>query len=147
MIIVLAPDDTDIINVAKNQSAANAAIYGICYVWGNGEIPQLRTNEDLFLIGHGNTADEIGNRDGDMFFNGIDLVRNIKPIFPTRYNANIYIDACYTANIPRGGFSLIENVKNQINVLPGIGSVYIFGRRGSVTGAIPAPRNNAWIRA
>lgn len=144
MLIVLAPDDAGIIEIAKSHSTDNPEIYGKAYIWGD-DMPKLNQNENLFIVGHGNNT-EIGNAKGDFFVNGIALILNLKPLFPPDYDGCIFIDACHSGDIPPGKFSLIEQVRSQAECLP-IKHVVVYGRKGTVSGAVPAPGDSAWVSA
>lgn len=150
MIIVASPNDQTIINIAQNQSANNVNTYGNTYVMGNS-IPQLGPNENLFIIGHAtprgdSNLPELGDANGAFAVDGQELYGNLEPIFPAGYAADVYIDACSSANWGRGGFSFIELFKSQI--APVFNGVRVFGRLGEVSGNIPDPNDNSvWRQA
>lgn len=150
VIIVLSPNDAGIINLARGQSHAQPGTFGQTFVTNGGQIPQLQPNESLVFIGHGTTrgtenSPQIGDANGDFGLDGVELWDNFRSRFPAGYTANVYIDACQSANFPRNMFSLIEVFKSQAD--PHLPRTRIFGRAGAAAGAIPAPGDRGWVQA
>lgn len=150
MIIVASPGDNNIIQLAQNQSQQSHNIFGNTHVMGTNQIPPLGLNEHLFILGHGikkgdSNLPEIGDENGAFALDGDELFDNLRSVFPAGYAADVYIDACQSANIPRGDFSFVELFKTRItNVFEG---VRVFGRVGDICGNTPHPGDTQWRQA
>ncbi|MBT8224171.1 MAG: hypothetical protein HKP61_10210 [Dactylosporangium sp.] len=149
MIIVLSPADQTIIDSARRQSTNDHRIYGDIYVMGE-YIPRLPGGENLFFTGHGSPPSggdlaQIGYEDADhLGLDGLELFENFQEIIPADRSVDVYIDACYAANVRFGSFSLIETFRSGFDVTRN-GAVY--GRIGAVGTLIPKPNDPSWIRA
>jgi hypothetical protein len=151
MIIVLAPNDGNLIRSARRQSANFPEIYGRTYLGdGSVAIPPLGELEDLFFSGHGlidgaSGNAEIGDAGGDFALDGLELWDNFKDIFPDMYQGRIYIDACEAADFGQDMFSLIETFSSQSDVT--LGDAGVYGRSGDVGYEIPQPDDPGWTSA
>jgi hypothetical protein len=152
MILVLC-DDIGIYNTAQTTSLGNQMTFGNVYRYVTPIVPQLGRNEDLFIIAHGMQG-EIGNEVGPPAWNALQLLEYLMgesdrfnhgalhSIFPDGYRGNIYLSACYTQNVERGGMSIAENFGNLAGVQ--LSGSRVYGQRGGVTGTIPSPGDRAW---
>ena len=147
MIVVASPKDHTIIQRSQRQSQLSHDIFGDTYVMGTDQIPQLGLNENLFIIGHGikkgdSGLAEIGDEEGGLSMSGDELFDNLYPVFPAGYAADVYIDACESANVSRGEFSLIELFHTKIaNIFK---DVRVFGHTGEICGDILPPGDPRW---
>jgi len=149
LIIVVAPNDVQIIQIAQQQGNDPAGVFGNDIVAGGGPIPALAANENLFFIGHGIAGGggnaEIGDANGAFAVDGLELWDNFSAIFPGGYGGDVYIDACYSANYPAGMFSLIETFKANADLV--LNHTFVFGRTGQVAGLMPPPGDPTWVQA
>jgi hypothetical protein len=142
MIIVASPSDAGIIATARAQSNNWPDIYGDTYILGQDQLPPLEAGENLFVIAHGiakgaSGVAEIGEQSGAFYVNGLEFWDNLKGIFHSLYSGDIYIDACFSANVAYDNFSFIEVLKAKTD--GALTDVDIFGRFGRIGGDIPDP--------
>jgi hypothetical protein len=150
MILFLCNDDA----LAWNAVAPQAGpVFGNAYQLIQNGMPQLGVNENLFIVAHG-LPGEIGNQNGMLAWNALELwnyLTNTTPndrggsLFPAGYAGNIYVWACYPANITRRDrLSFIENFHAFSRV--GLPNSSVYGVAGAVGFAIAPPGNSAWIQ-
>ena len=150
MIIIICTDDSKLEKIAKQSAQQNPAIFGSIYRAFTDKLPTLGKNEHLFIIAHGAYAGDEGNpiigdeREG-FYVNGIELWKNLKGIFPKNYLANVYIDACESADHKSGTFSFAEVFFSQINV--DFHKTKVYGKKGASAGLIALPGDQTWIQA
>lgn len=149
IIIVCKDDEKSLKKIADASIKNNAAVFGTVFTVFDSKIPQLKPNENLFLIAHGAFDDDsgnpvIGDQSKDFFVNGIELWGNIHELFPANYSANVYIDACESADHDNEVFSFIEVFYSQFNI-ENNGMVY--GKNGASSGQIALPEDTVWVAA
>jgi hypothetical protein len=167
MILIVAPNDNEMIRVNAQQSRNFPEIFGDCCVYdGNQYIrieldaggalnetpnwrPAVDPDESVFVSGHATPRGDLGNAEigdaiGGLSLNGIELwERVVRPVIPDMFDAGIFVDACSSAGFARGAFSLIETFKSQADLV--LSRPEIFGRMGEVGYEIPAPETpRAW---
>jgi hypothetical protein len=150
MIIILAPDDADLVRAAQAQAYNFPEIYGRAYIAGQDQIPQLGPNESLYFTGHGvKVGDggnaEIGDENGDLAMDGLELWDNFRHVFPDMWDGSVYVSACESADFARGMFSIIEVFKTQADMV--FDGAPIYGQTGSPGFDIPNPGSQDWFEA
>lgn len=150
MILIVCKDDEKALEkIAKDSVKANPNVFGKVFFAYKDPLQNLGINENLYIIAHGAFKDAsgnpvIGDKNEDFYVNGIELWMNIKGIFPVKYLANVYVDACESADHDSRVFSFIEVFYTQF-ALSNNGMV--FGKNGASSGLIPTPGNPKWIPA
>ena len=150
MILVLCNDDPNLWASAQGQAGP---LFGQAYQFiGNGTT-LLGVNENLYIAAHG-LPGEIGNMNGALGYSALDVwnyLNNTIPngrgasIFPHNYSGNIYIWACYPANITRRDrLSFIDNFHAFSR--PWLRNTNIYGALGAVPYTIPAPGDSSWTQ-
>lgn len=147
MISILGTDDQQLQNIAAESSKKNKQIFGDFYEVFDQAMPKLKTNEDLFIIANGSFKDErgysvIGDKQNELFLNGVDAWGSFKDIFPKNYVGNIYVDVCGSAETEPYVFNFIENFWDQLK--PTLKNTSVFGRNGTSKGSIPLPTAKGW---
>ncbi|MEM9332166.1 MAG: hypothetical protein AAGA53_12630 [Pseudomonadota bacterium] len=149
MIIGVCTDDVAIENQVNKSAASDPAVFGKAYLVFNRNIPDLKVDEDLFLVAHGAAfGDEdqpvIGSKSNAFYLTASDLNSNLH-VFPLNYKGRIFVDACYSADPGKAGWSFVEKFKEIIvQSFPG---VKVFGRTGSVGGPVLKPGDPNWKEA
>lgn len=150
MILFLCNDDAVYWATVANQAGP---VFGAAYQFIQPGMPQLGVNENLFIAAHG-LPGEIGNENGALGYNALELwnyLTNTVPnsrggsLFPAGYSGNIYVWACYPANITRRDrLSFIENFHAFSR--PSLRNSSVYGTSGEVNFAIAPPGNAVWIQ-
>lgn len=150
MIIIVCTDDDSLVRIARNASRSNYRIFGAHYQVFEAPIPQLLPNEDLFIIAHGAYQGDdgnpvIGDKQNALYLNARVLYHNIVPILPADYSADIYIDACESADRDPETLSFCEGFKDRL-AAAGI-DVRVFGKNGASSGELATPDAPGWVEA
>lgn len=150
MIIVVCTDDPQLIKTAEATAKSAPNVFGKVYQVFGTTIPKLGADENLFLLAHGAKKGDdnnpvIGSEKNVFYVNAVDLYRNISGLFPQLYKANIYVDACESADNNAFTFSFAEALKTQVQAHHK--KTRVFGRNGSVNGLVPQPGARAWREA
>lgn len=150
MIIIICTDDEYLVKIARNSTGRNPGIFGPYYEIFKRRLPDLREDENLFIIAHGAfKGDEnlpvIGDKKKAFYLHGRDLLTNLAPIFPDKYKGDIYIDACESAISTKDVLSFISSFYYTLyETLP---NSKVFGIKGTSEGLIPLPTNDKWESA
>jgi hypothetical protein len=151
MILVVCTDDPKLMTVAQKSAQKNPKIFGNVYQAFKDKVPAIGANENLFVIAHGAFKDAktggpvIGDKEQDFIVDGAELWENIKGIFPENYKANIYIDACESADKDEYVISFIELFFTRINIQ--LNTSMVYGRNGTSSGLIAVPTDKGWVSA
>jgi len=150
MIIVVCTDDPKLTKIAEASARSAPNVFGNVYRVFGKSIPRLGADEHLFLVAHGAKKGDdnnpvIGSKTNAFYVNAVDLYKNISGLFPAGYQANIYVDACESADNDDSTFSFTEALKTQVRV--NHGKTRLFGRNGAVSGLVPQPAAKGWQEA
>jgi len=150
MILIVCTDDPSLVNVARHSSNGHLPIFGDYFQIYSQQIPRLHADENLFIIAHGAYQGDdgnpvIGDQRNAFYVNAADLKLNLDSLFPEKYRANVFVDACESADNNGDTVSFIEMLSAVLHdSYPG---VEVYGRNGIANGLIPLPGNPSWIRA
>ncbi|WP_282062878.1 hypothetical protein [Bacillus pumilus] len=150
MILVVCNDDPILLKKAQKQSNQDHEIFGDSFQI-NHYIPKLSIEENLFVTAHGAEKWEsnnsvIGDKDGPLYYNGVDFYEGIKKIFPQNYKGNVYVSTCESADHHLENFSFTETFRNVMAV--DYPQVEVFGHLGDVNIDIPYPSDiDRWEKA
>ncbi|MHB8531958.1 MAG: hypothetical protein ACYDC2_04480 [Solirubrobacteraceae bacterium] len=150
MIVAVCTDDDALVACAQEAAQQQPVVFGRCYRVFDRQIPVLGLEEPLFISAHGAyRGDEnnpvIGDRDADLYLDGVTALRELRRLFPVGYRGSVYISACEAADHSNDDFSFAEVFKAQLQgALPQAGPVY--AQQGVVGLRVPPPNDPAWIR-
>ncbi|GAB2950979.1 hypothetical protein [Hafnia psychrotolerans] len=148
MILIVCTDDPSLEQIARDTLDSNPIIYKSSYKIFQSQLRQLGQGEDLFVIAHGafhgdNDLPVIGDEAKAFYVNGDTLYLNIKGIFPEGYKANVYIDACESANTSATLLSFTTMF--YLDFHPDFSASKVYGITGVSDGLIPPPGDSTWV--
>ncbi|YCI81110.1 hypothetical protein M1D83_16595 [Enterobacteriaceae bacterium] len=147
MIVIICTDDAQLEEIARHSIRHHPLVFERKFKVFHNELPQLREDENLFIIAHGAfQGDEgepvIGDKNAAFYLDGRDCYHNIYAIFPNNYTGAVYVDACESADNSEDMPSFIKTLQYQF--YRNGQDIQVYGINGVSSGLIPLPDNPKW---
>lgn len=160
MILNVCTDDRALSLAAQQDAANHPGVFGAYQSVNDRPRVKLKTNEDLFITGHGEASDPrhdnptIGDEDtSGLTFTPVSLAELVAEYAPKGYTGRVFISACGADDLNKYTLmSLAEGFRDRLVSHDTLKAVrQVFSARGAVDYSIPLPSDDrawhqVWVR-